>query len=115
MMSMKLSHVSLVVGLVVAVMAFWTGAAPVGTSGDLVTGGWTTCWDQNGNILAATSVRCDPCDGTIIGYCYEYNMDCDGGTITVVRAAAAGHTPHATGYAPCTQGSCHGISSGTCY
>jgi len=118
MKSTKFLHVSLVVGLVLGLMALWVGASPIGTSGDLVTGGWTTCWayDDGWNIVAATSWDCDPCQGTLTRYCYEYDVSCNGGSISVVMVTGGpGNTPHSAGYAPCTEGACEGINAGSCY
>jgi hypothetical protein len=94
---MKFSHVSLVIGLVLGMMALWAEATPIGVSGDLVTGGWTGCY-KSGIYIAATSSSCDPCQGVIISHCYEYDQYCLGNTLTVVKVTGgAGYTPHSAG------------------
>jgi hypothetical protein len=116
MKSMKLSHMSLAVGLLIGLLALWVGATPVGAGGDLVTGGWTMCWvNHNGQwyIVGATATPCDPCRGTSYAYCSGY-PGCVGGGITVVLSGSPGHTPHPAGLTTCT-GSCQGMYEGTCY
>jgi hypothetical protein len=120
MKSVKLSHVSLVVGLVLALTALWVGARPIGIGGDLVTGGWQTCSDpQTGDSFACTNGGGGPCQGTLTRYCYEYGGDCTGGTIQVAIdiPGQPGETMHAGGSRPCTSqySDCNRIYNGSCY
>lgn len=51
MKARKFSQVPLLIGLLIGVLALWGGAAPVGATGDLVTGGtssFTSCLDDCG-------------------------------------------------------------------
>jgi hypothetical protein len=121
MKSNKLSQLLFIVGLVVGLLSFWAGAAPFGAGGDLVTGGWTTCTVQGSNMVAATQGDCDPCNGTVVRYCFEgiptWGVTCSAyGTITVVVGSAYGYTPHAVGSGSCS-GSypCWDVHDGDCY
>lgn len=119
MNSKKLSHVSLIAGLVLGVTALWAAASPLGASGDLATGGWVGCsaYDNGWHTVAGTSGDCDPCQGTLSRYCFEYAWGtCTGGSITVVMAiyGQPGATPHSAGYIPCG-GDCTSIYEGDCY
>jgi hypothetical protein len=118
MKSTKLSQVSLVVGLVLAVTALWAGARPIGISGDLVTGGWTTCSDPDIYAsLACTSSGSGPCQGTLIRYCYEGPGSCSGGQIQVAidQPGQPGATMHAGGSQPCSGTYCGSAYNGYCY
>lgn len=118
MKSMKLSHISLVVGFAVAVMALWAGATPLGVGGDLVVGGWYACLDgSTGNSVATTgNWTCGPCQGTTVRYCTEYGYGCTGGSITVaVVSGGAGYTIHQGGSPPCSGDYCRSIYQGSCY
>ncbi len=109
------SVVPLLVGLVVGLLALWVSAAPVGATGDLVTGGWVTCYDENYDKVFATSSDCDPCSGTTTGYCDD-NATCIGGSVSVVVAAPSGATPHAALRTPCWGNDrCLEMHNGSCY
>jgi hypothetical protein len=112
----KFSPVSLAISLVLGVMALWVGATPIGTSGDLATGGWVSCYLYSEGVrVAATQGSCDPCRGTLVRYCYEYyGGACSGGSITVVVSGGPGATPHVGGSPPCGY-PCTDIYSGACY
>jgi hypothetical protein len=120
MRSIKCAHVSLIAGLALGMVALWAGATPIGAVGDLTMGGWTDCLTQEDVRVAATYWDCDPCDGTVLRYCYEGAPfgapPCSGGMVTVVVAASAGATPHATGRASCYGNEwCTYIYNGDCY
>lgn len=52
------SPLLLLVGLIVGLLAMWASVSPIGSTGDLVTGGWTWCiWD--GEYYACASRLCD--------------------------------------------------------
>lgn len=123
MKSLRFSHTLLVVGLTLGVAALWAGANPMGITGDLVTGGWSTCWDHQAEYWVASTHEggtCGPCQGTLSRYCYEFSGgSCSGGTISVVVniPGQPGATAHSSGYTPCGQGSewCQYARSGDCY
>ena len=117
MRSIKFTHVSLVAGLTLGIMALWAGAAPIGAIGDLMTGGWTTCTTQENVQVAATWSTCDPCNGVLLRHCYEGGFwgPCSGGMVTVVVASSAGWTPHATGGSSCYGGDGCDVDDGACY
>ena len=119
MKSVKFSHVALLVGLVVGLSALWATAAPVGTSGDLITGGWYAV-SKGSAYIGSTATSCDPCSGTLYRNCYEgdgWGNVCSGGGITVVVYSAAGATPHAVGgIGVCSgPGYCTQVHNATCY
>ncbi len=106
----------LLVGLVVGLFSLWVSAAPVGATGDLVTGGLSICSDQYDDMMLTTADDgdCDPCSGTTTGYCSDNG--CSGGSVSVVVAALAGATPHASSRKPCWGNpTCLNIHNGSCY
>lgn len=118
MKARKFSQVTLLIGLLVGALTLWVGTAPAGVTGDLITGGWETCWVPGDSAhVAASYWDCDPCDGTAVRECREGGSPpCSGGYITIVMAASAGATPHSAG-----GGDCYGIDlecgadDGDCY
>jgi hypothetical protein len=114
------SPLLLVVGVTLGLMAMWTVASPVGTTGDLITGGWITCtWDAKRYACGSTSCDSEYCQSSALQSCelYAYG-DCSGGYITVASCGSGGSTFYAYGG---TLSPCYGLGCGnivrhaTCY
>jgi len=100
----KWSQVTLLVGLAVGCAAIWSVAAPVGLTGDLVTGSWIGLYMEENGFQWPPAVGCT-------GYCVAH-MDatgatfscstggpyaCLGGTFLGAQYHNDGYTVHATG------------------
>ncbi len=123
MKSFKSSGIQLVVGLALGLLALCGVASPIGTTDDLVTGGWVRCVADGYNV-AATFYDCDPCSGVVSRRCsegYGGARNCTGNNITVVVSAATGATPHRSGGVPVCYDppgydlDCDLIYNGSCY
>jgi len=118
MESVKFSKISPIVGLVVALTALWAAGAPIGTAGDLITGGWVNC-TVDGVLVGATYRPCDPCVGTLLRLCSEGDgiYLCSGDYVVVVQSGSPGATPHAVGPAGVCNGpgTCPYIRNADCY
>jgi len=107
----------LLISLMLGLMAMWAVASPVGSSGDLITGGWTWCYWGDSFACASTSCETQPCHGVTLTSCSNYNYDvCPGGYIAVTSCGPGGGSLYAYpgGGSPCG-GSCFGIQNWTCY
>ncbi len=89
----------LLAGLIVGLLAMWAGASPLGTTGDLITGGWVECGFGGASPYWATpnGESCDQCgdrkcSGSYSSTCSSYDGPgyCSGGSITVVICASGG-------------------------
>ncbi len=116
------SSFSVLVGLTLGLMAVYLGASPVGTAGDLVTGGFTVCSIEQNPWVACTNAvgSCTYCDGDYNTSCsnWEGGEVCSGGPITVVSCSSAGDatgTSHKVGTACTGLGVCAFLRNGSCY
>jgi hypothetical protein len=113
------SPVLLLLGLTLGLMAMWAVASPVGATGDLITGGWTTCW-VGSERFACDSSACstETCRGEGLDPCEDFSGEhaCYGGYINVASCSGIG-TPYAypVGTQPCVGQTCLTVHSATCY
>jgi hypothetical protein len=121
MMRIRMSSpLLLLTGLIVGLLAMWAVASPVGTTGDLITGGWTTCY-AGVAWYACSSKSCESgitCTGTELKTCSTYDVPgaCSGGYISVATCTAGGSWyPHPGAPSGCT-GTCNNmLYTATCY
>jgi len=106
----------LVAGLVLGLLAMWFAAAPVGASGELVTGGWNWCY-VSGDAVACSGGECSKCMGVSVESCSSSIYGCWGGSISVVSCwSNSPLTTHGTGTAGCIgDWPCEIIQNGDCY
>jgi hypothetical protein len=110
----KFSHMPLVIGLVLGMVAVWASATPaVGTA--VGTGGGTLWFEDfiDGEYVAASRRNdCGVCAGTFAGSCTDYGMSptgqymgCSGGYASVAYCVNPGYpgsaTTHANGLSAC--------------
>lgn len=113
MKSRKLSHVSLVIGLVLGMVAVWASATPtVGAAIGTVGGYWYDFYIDGVYVAASDYTECGVCAGTFAGSCTDYGMSptgqllgCSGGYASVAYCVEPGYpgsaTTHANGLSPC--------------
>jgi hypothetical protein len=99
----KWSQVTLLIGLALGFVAIWAGAAPVGLTGDLVTGSWESLWcPHEWFYVGCTGDYCEPGmngRGTTL-YCYQGPIPgytCYGGAFVGAVHQGDGYTTHADG------------------
>jgi hypothetical protein len=103
----KWSQVPLVIGLAVGCLAIWSGAAPVGLNGDLVTGSWVELYRFDGKYIGCTGSTCQTgMNGKAVTlYCSQgYPYTCYGGAFIGVEYQGNGHTVWSQwdGESPCS-------------
>lgn len=91
MKTSRISQVSILFGLAVGLMALWAGAVPIGVSGDLVTGGWYSVYQDGYRFACDTSGGCVYCDGGHYDYCSDYTPSgfCTGGLVWVAESGGS--------------------------
>lgn len=121
MMRIRMSSPSvLLIGLIVGLLAMWAVASPVGATGDLITGGWTTCYYTSGPF-ACSSSSCSTgqtCTGTELKSCstWEGLGTCSGGYIAVATCTAGGTwLPYPGAPSSCSGTYCGSAYTATCY
>ena len=131
MKSRRFLSVPFVIGLSVGLLALYAAASPIGTAGDLVTGGWTWCYTADEGVpigmdWVPSSRDCGPCSGTYTRNCSEGwgspSGNCTGATIVIAVYNAGGATAHPTGSRPVCYNppgypnlGCENIFNATCY
>jgi len=101
----KWSQVTLLMGLAVGFLAIWSGAAPVGLTGDLVTGSWTELsiyepyWGKSWSV-GCTGSYCEPhMNATGVTFLCTTGgpYSCYGPTFLGAQYKGDGYTVHALG------------------
>jgi hypothetical protein len=101
----KWSQVMLLISLVVGCLAIWLSAAPVGLTGDLVTGSWIALYmNEEGFFwppaVGCTGYYCEPrmnATGVTFSCTTGGPYSCLGGTFLGAQYKGNGYTVHATG------------------
>ncbi len=100
-----ISQISMLCGLVVGAMALWVGTAPIGVSGDIVTGGWSSVYHNGERFACDIADGCVYCNGGHYEYCSDYDgytggTPCSGGLVWVAESGGT-TTAHAGGTTNC--------------